>query len=313
MEIHHSLENIQIADPFVTTGIFDGVHTGHMAIINRLVSYSRETGGESVVITFHPHPKLVLETVREGITYLSTMDEKVALLEAAGTGHLVIVEFTRQFSRITAQEFVNDILAAKIGTRHLIIGHDHHFGYGGAGNYNTVREYAAMAGIGVEQIEGIVSDGSVISSSRIRTALISGRLNDANRWLGYSYTLRGTVVKGRKIGRALGFPTANIKPSDKYKLIPANGVYAVQVRIGEMKRIGMLSIGTNPTVSRNQDKRSVEVNIFDFEKDIYGSEIEIVFRYRMRDEIKFSGRDELIRQMGKDMDNVLKLLGEGHV
>ncbi|NLA50397.1 MAG: FAD synthetase family protein, partial [Bacteroidales bacterium] len=159
MEIHHSLENIQIADPFVTTGIFDGVHTGHMAIINRLVSYSRETGGESVVITFHPHPKLVLETVREGITYLSTMNEKVALLEAAGTCHLVIIEFTRQFSRITAQEFVKDILAAKIGTRHLIIGHDHHFGYGGAGNYSTVREYAAMAGIGVEQIEGIVSDG----------------------------------------------------------------------------------------------------------------------------------------------------------
>ncbi|HOF20788.1 MAG TPA: bifunctional riboflavin kinase/FAD synthetase [Bacteroidales bacterium] len=310
MEIHYSHENLQIADPFVTIGIFDGVHTGHMAIINRLVSYSRECRGESVVITFDPHPKLVLGDVGEGISYLSTMDEKKALLAAAGTGHLVIMEFTREFSRVSAGEFVNDVLAAKLGTRHLVIGHDHHFGYRGAGNYSTVREYAARAGIAVEQIEGIVSDGAVISSSRIRSALASGRLNDANRWLGYSYSLRGTVVRGRKIGRKLGFPTANIKPSDRYKLIPANGVYAVEIRIEGMQLTGMLSIGTNPTVSRDQGTRSVEVNIFDFDRDIYGSELEIVFRYRMRDEVKFSGRDELARQMRKDMDNALKLLGQ---
>ncbi len=313
MEIHYSHENLQMVNPVVTTGIFDGVHTGHMAIINRLLACSRETGGESVVITFDPHPKLVLEGIREKITYLSTMDEKMALLAAAGVGHLVIIGFTREFSRLSAREFVNDILAEKIGTRKLIIGHDHHFGYQGSGNYSTVREYAAAAGIEVEQTEGIVSDGAVISSSRIRSALVSGRLNDANRWLGYPYPLRGAVIKGRKIGRELGFPTANIKPFDKHKLIPANGVYAVEIRTGGMKRNGMLSIGTNPTVTPDEDMRSVEVNIFDFEKDIYGNELEVIFRYRMRDEIKFSGRDELVRQMRKDMDNALKLLGGGYL
>lgn len=309
MKIHNGFQKLNLTRPVVTVGIFDGVHHGHMAIINRVVTCTAETGGESVVITFEPHPRMVLDKKPAGFSFLSTMDEKKELLAGAGIDHLIVIRFTSGFSRMSAREFVKNILSLHLGTKHMIIGHDHRFGYRGDSDFFRIREYAGEYGIIVEQIEGVRSDGDVISSSRIRNALLSGRLDEANRWLGYNYSLKGKVVKGKGLGRSLGFPTANIEPGDKLKLVPANGVYAVEIVTEGLTRPGMLSIGTNPTVNRDVSLRSVEVHIFDFDREIYGNELEIIFRHRLRDEIRFENTGQLVRQMRTDMDNTLKILG----
>jgi riboflavin kinase/FMN adenylyltransferase len=308
MIIHHGYKNLSLKNPVVTMGIFDGVHRGHRFLLDSLVSRARETGGESVVVTFDPHPRLVLNRALKDISFLSSMEEKKILLGESGVDHLVIVEFTRDFSRIKACDFVERILVSEIGTRYIVIGHDHHFGHQAEGNYNTIENCAVSAGFMVEQVEGFRTTEGTLSSSMIREALLKGMIDDANRWLGYNYSIRGSVVEGRKIGRRIGYPTANIDLSDKYKLIPCDGVYAVEALIDGNLFKGMLSIGKNPTVNRKAVKRSVEVNIFNFTKDIYGKEIEVIFRYRLRDEQKFNSIDELAEQMEKDKARALKML-----
>lgn len=308
MIIHKGYENISFTDPVVTTGIFDGVHSGHRALLGHLVSRAREVDGESVVITFEPHPRVVLEKGTERYFFLSTLEEKKALMERAGIDHLIIIRFTKQFSRIKACDFIQDILIKKLGTKYLIVGHDHHLGHSGEGSYDTVVKCASSLNFKVEKIKGFRKDKVVISSSLIREALLRGEVEKANQWLGYDYSLKGTVIKGRMIGREMGFPTANIQPSDKNKLIPYDGAYAVDIRFDNMKLPGMLSIGKNPTVNQSAGSRSVEVNIFNFKSDIYGKEIEIIIRYRLRDEIKFDSIDQLVRQMEKDKARALKLL-----
>ncbi len=308
MIIHHGYDSLNISSPVVTIGIFDGVHRGHVALLQKLISRAGERNGESVVITFNPHPRLVLETRPGKLSFLSTIEEKETLLAKAGTDHLIILEFTAGFSRMKASDFVKNILIGKIGTSHLIVGHDHHFGHKGEGNFDNVKKSAGEIGFIVEQVDGLEADGAVISSSRIRDALLKGRPDEANRWLGYNYSLRGRVVEGRKIGRKIGFRTANIEPDDKYKLVPADGVYAVEVQTGGSLLPGMLSIGTNPTVNDDPAMRSIEVHIINFEEDIYGSELEIIFRYRLRDEIKFENTDQLARQMMIDRDDAIRML-----
>jgi riboflavin kinase / FMN adenylyltransferase len=308
MEIHEGYDNLNLKKPVVTLGIFDGVHRGHRTLLDTLVSRAAATGGDPVVITFDPHPRLVLDKNHADLSFLSTMEEKTALLEKAHVSHLVVIRFTPAFSRMKACDFVEKILAEKIGTRHLIMGHDHHFGYHGEGNFETVNDCAESMGFTVEQVRGLQSREGIISSSLIREALLRGDLDNANKWLGYCYSLKGQVVAGRKIGRRIGFPTANIKPGYRYKLIPANGVYAVEIKVDGETRPGMLSIGTNPTVNRNPARRSVEVNIFDFEKNIYGLGIEVIFRYRLRDEVKFDSVEQLSLQMERDREVALKLL-----
>ena len=231
MVIHQGYENLKLREPVVTLGIFDGVHRGHKALLDSLVSRAKEVRGESVVITFHPHPRLVLEKRRAGLSFLSTMDEKKILLEKAQIDHLIVIEFTTGFSKIKACDFIEKILVDKVGTRHLIIGHDHHFGFKGKGNYDTIKNCAASMGFKVEQIHGFQTEEGTISSSLIRKSLLKGKLEDANRWLGYNYSLKGSVIEGRKIGRIIGFPTANIKPVFQYKLIPGDGVYAVDIQL----------------------------------------------------------------------------------
>lgn len=308
MEIHRGCENLNLRKPVVTLGIFDGVHRGHRVLLDTVVNRSKETGGDSAVITFDPHPRLVVENNKAKLSFLSTMEEKVALLEKAHIGHLIIMRFTKAFSKIRACDFVMNVLSDKVKTRHLIIGHDHHFGYQGEGNFETVNDCAASMGFMVEQVPGLRSREGAISSSLIRDALLKGDLDNANKWLGYCYSVKGHVVPGKKIGRRLGFPTANIKPDYKYKLIPSDGVYAVEINVrGEIKP-GMLSIGTNPTVNMNSRKRSIEVNIFNFEEDIYGLEIEIAFRYRLRNEIRFKNIEQLAIQMENDRVMAMKLL-----
>jgi len=308
MIVHNDVEDLKLTNPVVTMGIFDGVHRGHKAIIDRLVSMAGKISGESVVITFHPHPRLVLEKGVENISFLSTIEEKSDLLAKEGVGHLVIIEFNERLSKMRAADFVKLILVEKIGTKHLIVGYDHHFGYKGEGNYETIISCAGSMGFLVERVPGLQSGNTIISSSVIREALTRGRIEDANNWLGYNYFLRGFIVEGRKIGRKLGFPTANIEASYNYKLVPADGVYAVEVQLYGRKMKAMLSIGYNPTVNAQLAKRSVEVNIFDFDENIYGKEIEIEFRYRLRDEIKFKNAEELARQMEIDRAHALSLL-----
>lgn len=308
MEIHWGCDNLNLREPVVTLGVFDGVHRGHRVLLDAVVNRSKETGGDSAVITFDPHPRLVVEANKAKLSFLSTMEEKIALLEKAHVGHLIIMRFTKAFSRMRACDFVMNVLSDQVKTRHLIIGHDHHFGYQGEGNFETVNDCAASMGFVVEQVPGLRSREGAISSSLIRDALLKGDLDNANKWLGYCYSIKGHVVTGKKIGRSLGFPTANIKPDYRYKLIPCDGVYAVDIKVkGEIKP-GMLSIGTNPTVSVNSRKRSIEVNIFDFKEEIYGLEIQIALRYRLRNEIRFKNIEQLVMQMEHDRAIAMKLL-----
>jgi riboflavin kinase/FMN adenylyltransferase len=228
MLIHKGFENLNLISPVATLGIFDGVHRGHMALLDCLVKRAEEEGGESVVITFSPHPRIVLEQNNVNLTFLTTMDEKKVLLEKANIDHLVVIEFDVSFSKIPACDFIKAILVEKIGTKHLIIGYNHHFGRKGEGDFNTIKQCAEELKFRVEQVQGYHTEEGAISSSSIREALLKGEIDSANRWLGYFYSLSGTVIEGRKIGRTIGFPTANIKPDSQYKLIPANGVYAVE-------------------------------------------------------------------------------------
>jgi riboflavin kinase/FMN adenylyltransferase len=308
MIVHKGYENLNLLNPVVTMGIFDGVHRGHKTLLERLVSKAKEANGESVVITFSPHPRLILDQKKENLSFLTTMEEKMVLLENADVDHLIVIEFNRDFSNIPACDFVKDVLVEKIGMKMLLIGFNHHFGKKGEGDFNTMKACSEMFGFQVEQVQGLYTEEGTISSSSIRDALLKGKLDDANRWLGYTYSVRGTVVEGRKIGRILGYATANIKPDYRYKMIPANGVYAVKVEIGGSILPGMLSIGTNPTVNNDPRIRSIEVHILNFDENIYGKTISVLFIKRLRDEKKFVSTEALAEQMKADKQQVQLLL-----
>jgi riboflavin kinase / FMN adenylyltransferase len=306
MIIHEGYENLNLVAPVVTLGIFDGVHRGHRALLDCLVTRAKEAQGESVVITFFPHPRLVLEKNNINLSFLSTIEEKKVLLEKANIDHLIIIEFNIEFSRIQACDFIKDILVRKIGTKHLIIGYNHHFGKSGEGDFNTIKQCSESLAFRVEQVQGFHTDEGVISSSSIRKALLKGNLDDANRWLGYSYSMSGSIVEGRKIGRSIGFPTANIVPENQHKLIPGDGVYAVEVKLDKKAYPGMLSIGSNPTVNSDSTIKSIEVHILNFNKDIYGRNIIVIFRKKLRDEKKFDNLKKLTQQMELDKQDTLR-------
>jgi riboflavin kinase / FMN adenylyltransferase len=308
MIIHDGYEKLRLNSPVTTMGIFDGVHRGHKALIGHLVMQAEKTHSESVVITFFPHPRLVLEPGNTELAFLSTMEEKIKLLEQASVDHLIVIQFTKQFSSITACDFIRDILIEKVGTRHLIIGYDHHFGRRGEGDINTIQECSEAMGFRVDKVDGLRSADGAISSSIIREALLKGNLDDANNWLGYNYSVTGTVIEGKRLGRTIGFPTANILPDSANKLIPCNGVYAVEVKLGDEIFPGMLNIGSNPTVNSDKKFRSIEVNILNFDRDIYSKTISVVFRKRLRDERKFDGLEALKVQMMLDRQHTLKIL-----
>jgi riboflavin kinase / FMN adenylyltransferase len=309
MIIHQGYDNLHINLPVVTLGIFDGVHRGHRRVLDCLTERAKETGGESVVITFSPHPRFVLEKDHLDLTFLTTPDEKKELLDKAGIDHLIIIDFSTGFSKIPACDFVRDILVGKIGARYLIVGYDHHFGRSGEGDFQTITQCSGLLDFKVEQVPGLKGEDGAISSSLIRKKLLTGNLDDAGRLLGYNYSLTGIIIEGKKIGRTIGFPTANIKP-EAHKLIPANGVYAVEVNTDGGTYPGMLSIGTNPTVSNENVIRSIEVNILNFERDIYGKSITVTFRKRLRNEIKFDSIDKLAKQMLQDKAQTLKLFSD---
>jgi len=308
MIIHEGYQNLNLVEPVVTLGIFDGVHRGHRVLLDRLVARAEEVKAESVVITFSPHPRLVLEQKNIDLSFLTTIEEKMLLLEKANVDHVIIIEFNKQFSKISACDFIKDILVDKIGTKHLIIGYNHHFGRRGEGDFNTIKQCSESNAFRVEQVQGFHTEEGAISSSSIREALLNGRLDEANRWLGYSYSVGGTIIEGRKIGRSIGFPTANINPDNQYKLIPGNGVYAVEVHLDDKVYMGMLSIGSNPTVNADIRIRSIEVHILNYDTDIYGRKISVTFRKRLRDEKKFDNIELLTQQMELDKQDTLRVL-----
>jgi riboflavin kinase/FMN adenylyltransferase len=307
MIVHEGYNGLSLRTPSVTLGIFDGVHRGHMTLLKRLTDSAGELHGESVVVTFSPHPKLVLDKETKSLFFLTTLEEKQNLLEKAGVDHLVVIRFDREFSAIPACDFVKNILVDRVGTKHLILGFNHHFGNRGEGDFKTIRECASANDFTVEQAQGLHTEEGAISSSLIRDALMNGRLDDANTWLGYNYTLTGTVVKGKQLGREIGFPTANIEPDYDHKLVPGTGVYAVEVIVEETFFPGMMSIGTNPTVNRDPFKRTIEVHILGFSGDIYGRKISVIFRKRLRNEERFNSTEELARQMELDKHQVIQL------
>lgn len=297
MNIYHSIHDFTTSQKTVfTLGTFDGVHVGHTKIIERLLK-SSSNNEQSLVLTFFPHPRMVLQKESD-IKLLNTIEERTQLLEKAGLQQLIIHPFDQAFSRLTAEEFVKNILVDIFNIKKIIIGHDHRFGRNRTANIDDLIRYGKEYGFEVEQISAQEIDEVSISSTKIRTALNEGKIDLANEYLGYNYSFTGLVVHGKKLGRTIGFPTANLKIEESYKLIPAIGVYAVKCKVGNQKLKGMLNIGTNPTV--HGEHLSIEVNLFNFDAEIYGEKITVELIKRIRDESKFNSVDELKAQLHKD-------------
>lgn len=308
MKIHSDIDKFAALNPVVTIGTFDGVHRGHQKVIQRLKSFAGDHEGESVVFTFYPHPRLVTKPEESNLRLLTTLEEKKELFARSGIDHLIVFPFTKSFSELTYAEFVKQVLVEKMNTHCLVVGYDHRFGKNRKGSFDYLKECANEYGFKIEKLDALLVDEANVSSTRIRDALQNGAIEKANRYLGYRYTLHGTVVEGERVGRKLGFPTANIEASDPHKLIPGYGVYAVEVMLSGSRYQGMLNIGTRPTFNKNADNRSIEVNIFDFTGDIYKKEITLIFVGKIREEQKFSGIEALTEQLKKDKVTALKLL-----
>jgi len=290
----------------VTTGTFDGVHLGHRVLLNRLNQLAEKFDSESVILTFFPHPRMVLYPDNNDLRLLNSIEERIELFKETGIDHLIIHPFSKEFSRLSSIEFVRDILVTKLNTHKLVIGYDHHFGRNREGTFEHLQEFGPVYGFDVEEIPAQEMQQINISSTKIRNSLIEGEINAANQFLGYNYFIQGTVIEGDKIGRKIGFPTANIKVNDWYKLIPAKGVYAVKTIINNKTYSGMLNIGTRPTLNGNDV--TVEVNIFNFNNDIYNKEIRIEFIERIRNEQKFDELESLKNQLEIDKQTSIQIL-----
>ncbi len=308
VKIHSEINRFKAHKPVVTIGTFDGLHLGHQKVLNRLIDFARSHGGESVVFTFYPHPRLVIAPDETNLRLLTTLEEKKELFARSGIDHLIIFPFTKEFSQLTYSEFVEQILVKKMNTHCLVVGYDHRFGKNREGGFEYLQNCANKFGFEIEKLEVLLVDEAHVSSTHIREALEKGDVALANKFLGYQFTLHGTVVEGERVGRKLGFPTANIEASDPHKLIPGYGVYAVEVLLSGKKYGGMLNIGSRPTFNKNADNRSIEVHIFDFSGDIYNKEITLVFAGKIRNEKKFSSVDALTEQLKKDKIAALKIL-----
>ncbi len=309
MKVYRDVNNFNVKDPVLTIGSFDGVHLGHLKVIENLNRIAKENNSESVIFTFSPHPRLVLYPEEHNLRLLTTLDEKIELFEKAGLDHLIIFPFTKEFSGLTYTEFVEGILVNKLKVKNLVIGHDHRFGKNREGHFQMMIDLSQKHNFGLQQIDVLLADDIEISSTKIRNALQEGNVLKANKFLGYPFTLHGKVVEGQKLGRKINFPTANIEASDPNKIIPGHGVYAVTLTYNNTVYEGMLNIGTRPTVNKNADQRSIEVHIFDFDQDIYGQSVTMQFIQKIRDEKKFESVEELKSQLEQDritVSNVFK-------
>jgi riboflavin kinase / FMN adenylyltransferase len=307
MKIYHGLEDFScLANAVVTIGTFDGVHVGHQKILRRLNEIAMSCGGETVVITFWPHPRLVLHPEDTTLRLLNTFEEKATLLKEQGIQHLVRIPFTKEFSQLSGEEFISQILIKTIGTRKLVIGYDHHFGKNREGSFEQLKLNAPKYGFEVEEIPRQEVDHLGVSSTAIRHALDEGDIETATHLLGIPYSLTGRVVAGDKLGRILGFPTANIDIDTKFKLIPSDGIYAVTVIHENQKYNGMLYIGKRPTIRGS--KRNIEVNIFGFNEEIYGESLTVNFHKRLRNDMQFHDLEELKSQLFEDKAAAISFL-----
>lgn len=296
------------AGAVVTMGTFDGVHPGHVAILQRVLKAARADGGEAVVITFHPHPRLVLQPQDRELQLLQTLAEKTERMRVLGIDKMLVIPFTPQFAATDSEDFIRKVLAGTVQARKVIVGYDHRFGRGRGGGLAELRELGPQLGFEVEEIPAQEIDDAKVSSTRIRQELLDGHIEQANRLLGYAYPLQGTVVHGNKRGRTIGYPTANLQLTDRNKLLPAQGVYAVQVAHGGTVYAGMMNIGTRPTV----DGRHVvpEVHLLHYSGDLYDQVLEVRFVARIRSEQKFDGLEALKAQLQADAEATERLLAQ---
>ena len=288
-----------IKNPVLTLGTYDGVHTGHQKIIDFLNKSAERIGGESVLFTFHPHPRMVLHPEDHNLELIQDVERRIERLEEAGIDHLILFPFTHDFSRMGATEFVRNILVNQLGVKLLTIGYDHHFGRNREGNIQLLKELAPIYNFEVQEIPAFQLEEVSVSSTKIRRAIQSGDIETANRYLGRPFRFSGTVVEGDKIGNTIGFPTANIGNIEETQLIPKLGAYTVKTRVNGKIYEGMMNIGFRPTVSQDKEKR-IEVNLFDFDQSIYGLKIEVFVLKRIREEQGFNSLDELKSQLEKD-------------
>ncbi|GHB43767.1 bifunctional riboflavin kinase/FAD synthetase [Mongoliitalea lutea] len=307
MNIYEGLADFSpVTNAVVTSGTFDGVHLGHQKILRRIRNIADEIQGETVMITFWPHPRLVLQPDDHQLRLLSTFEEKAKLLREAGIDHLLTIPFTKEFSNLSSEEFIQKVLIEGIQTKRLVIGYDHRFGKNREGGFDYLKANLAKYPFELEEIAREDVDDVGVSSTKIRKALESGRVDIANEYLGRDYELNGIIIKGQQLGRSIGFPTANIHIPHDYKLIPADGVYAVEVSIEGVRFQGMLNIGNRPTVSG--DTRTIEVNIFDFSGDLYDKRVSVFLKAYLRSEVKFEGLDSLKAQLEQDRIAALQVL-----
>ena len=306
MKVHRSMQGLTaFSNAVITIGTFDGVHLGHKKIIEELVLQARAVGGESIIISFHPHPRKIVHP-DEPLQLINTLDEKIELLSRTGIDHLVIVPFTAEFSEQTAQGYIEDFLIKNFHPHTIIIGYDHHFGKGRQGNFGLLAQQADRYGYRLLEIPKYILDEIAVSSTRIRDSLLNSDIQTANKLLGYPFFFEGEVIHGDQLGRKLGYPTANLLYDDRDKIHAGHGVYAVYVEVDGQHKKGMLSIGTRPTLA-NSDER-VEVNIFDFDADIYGKRIRVTISHYLRRQERYESLDALIKQLDQDKTNSLKLL-----
>ncbi len=307
MKVYHSIDQFP-ADikSVLTLGTFDGVHKGHKYVLKRMNEIAQNEGGESVLLTFYPHPRHVLQPEDQKLKLLNTIDEKIKELEKSGIQHFIIHEFTKDFSRTKSVNFIRDLLVNKLKMKHMVVGYDHHFGRNREGSYNELKELSELYNFTLEKIPPQDESEVTVSSTKIRKLLYQGFIEKANTYLGYKYSISGIVVKGNRIGRTLSYPTANILIENKWKLIPCDGVYVVRVILKNKQYFGMLNIGNKPTL--NEGKHSLEVHIFDFSDDIYDAEIKVEFLKRIRDEKYFESLADLQSQLKIDENNCMKYL-----
>jgi len=308
--VYHSIEEFSEPDPMITMGVFDGVHTGHRFMLQVLQEKAKENGWTPLVITFWPHPRIVLNGSSEKLKYLTTLHEKLQLMEKQGIEHVLVLPFDETVRNLTACDFVINLLAGRLKAKGLLMGFNHHFGKNRKGDYETIRKCTRNLNFHVERLEAVKKGEHQVSSTMIRDLLWSGEIEQAEKLLGYRYFITGMIVSGNKLGRNLGFPTANVQPFDEHKLLPRDGVYVAKAIISGRPFYGMLNVGIRPTLKDTLVKKTVEIHLFDFHGDIYGQDVRVSFLKRIRDELTFENIDVLRNQLKKDRAISLQWLND---
>ncbi len=310
MKVFSNPDSYKGGDTVVTLGMFDGVHAGHKKLLSHVIDISQEKSLIPTVLTFWPHPRMVLKKDEDSLQFITTLDEKTVVISQQGIEQLFLLQFNKDLASKTAEEFIVEILIGKVKMKHLVVGYNHRFGRDRVHDYNVYKQLAEKYGFTISRVEAVQEGDIAVSSTVVRNLLNEGRVQKANKILGYNYSIFGTVTGGQKLGRKLGYPTANIKPNEHYKLIPGKGVYACFINVMGKQYGGMLNVGVRPTINSSDYELTIEVHILDFNQDIYSEEVTVSFIQKVRDEEKFSGLDTLVAQLKVDEQNIRKILNE---